>query len=144
MEMYGGLDVGIHVFLSSALVWSKWSVSPLAALPPGERAPGIHWIGGWVNLRIGLDDMEKLKFLTLLGLELRPLGSPVAIPTTLPRLIKVQPFLITGCGNLLDCEIMISHCLDNRLTDGDEVLSPYAGRALFHRNIFSASRTPFC
>jgi hypothetical protein len=21
----------------------------LAALPPGERAPGTHWIGGWVE-----------------------------------------------------------------------------------------------
>jgi hypothetical protein len=26
---------------------------------PGERAPGVHWIGGWVGLRAGLDDMKK-------------------------------------------------------------------------------------
>jgi hypothetical protein len=25
----------------------------------GERAPGTHWIGGWVGPRAGLDDMEK-------------------------------------------------------------------------------------
>jgi hypothetical protein len=32
--------------------------------------PGTHWIGGWVDLRAGLDDLEKRKFLTLPGLEL--------------------------------------------------------------------------
>jgi hypothetical protein len=46
------------------------------ALPPGKEPLGTHWIGGWVNLRPGLDDLEKRKFLTLPGLELRPLGRP--------------------------------------------------------------------
>jgi hypothetical protein len=45
-----------------------------AALPPGEGAPGTHWMGIWVDRRAGLDDMERRKFLTLLELELRPLG----------------------------------------------------------------------
>jgi hypothetical protein len=45
-------------------------------LYPRERAPGTHWIGGWVNPRVGLDDVEKRNFLTLPGLELRPLGRP--------------------------------------------------------------------
>jgi hypothetical protein len=44
-----------------------------------------------VDLGAGLDDLEKRKFLTLPGLELRPLGRParklVAIPTTLSRLL---------------------------------------------------------
>jgi hypothetical protein len=48
----------------------------LAALPPGQRARGTHWIGGLVGPRIGLDDVEKRKFLTLPGLELRPLRHP--------------------------------------------------------------------
>jgi hypothetical protein len=47
-----------------------------AALPPGERTPGTHWIGGWVDLRAGLEDLEKRKFLNLPGLELRPLDRP--------------------------------------------------------------------
>jgi hypothetical protein len=34
-----------------------------AALPSRERSPGTHWIGGWVDSRAGLDDMEKWKFL---------------------------------------------------------------------------------
>jgi hypothetical protein len=38
-------------------------------LYPGERAPGTHWIGGWVGHRNGLYDMEKRKFLTLPGLD---------------------------------------------------------------------------
>jgi hypothetical protein len=37
---------------------------------PGEEPPGTHWIGGWVDPRAGLDDMEKRKLLTVLGLEL--------------------------------------------------------------------------
>jgi hypothetical protein len=44
------------------------------ALPPGKEPPGTHWIGGWVGPRAGLDDVEKKIFLTLSGLELRPLG----------------------------------------------------------------------
>jgi hypothetical protein len=48
-----------------------------AALPPGERARGTHWIGGWVDLRAGLDDLEKKKFFTLPGLELQFLNRPV-------------------------------------------------------------------
>jgi hypothetical protein len=47
-----------------------------AALPPGERAPATHWIVGWVDPRAGLDDVEKRKFLTLPGFELRLLGRP--------------------------------------------------------------------
>jgi hypothetical protein len=39
----------------------------------GERAPGTHWIGGWVDLGAGLDDLEKREFLTVPGLELQPL-----------------------------------------------------------------------
>jgi hypothetical protein len=45
-------------------------------LYPWERAPGTHWIGGWVDPRAVLYYFEKRKFLTLRGLELRPLGSP--------------------------------------------------------------------
>jgi hypothetical protein len=45
-------------------------------LYPRERAPGTHWIGGWVDPRLGPDDVEKTKFLPLLGLELRRLARP--------------------------------------------------------------------
>jgi hypothetical protein len=42
-------------------------------LPPGKDASATHWIEGWVGHRTGLDDVENSKFLTLLGLEIRPL-----------------------------------------------------------------------
>jgi hypothetical protein len=32
-------------------------------LCPSERAPGTHWIGGWVDLTAGLEDMKNRKFL---------------------------------------------------------------------------------
>jgi hypothetical protein len=62
--MYRGVDVQIHIFLTSALVGSGWSASR-----PCHYTPGTHFIGGWVDPRAGLDDMEKWKFFTLSGLE---------------------------------------------------------------------------
>jgi hypothetical protein len=41
---------------------------------PGERATVTHYIEGWVGPRAGLDEVEKIKFLIIQGLELRPLG----------------------------------------------------------------------
>jgi hypothetical protein len=72
MKAYWGVDVEIHVFLTSALVGGQWSTG----ITPGERAPGTHWIGGWVDFRTGLDDLEKRKFLTPPGLELQLLCRP--------------------------------------------------------------------
>jgi hypothetical protein len=71
-----GVDVQIHIYLTSALVGGEWSISRPGRFTPGERAPVTHWIKGWVDLGAGLDDLEKRKFLTLPGLELRPVGRP--------------------------------------------------------------------
>jgi hypothetical protein len=71
MKAYGGVNVYIHIFLTSTLAGGEWSASR-----PRERDPVTYWIGGWVGPRAGLDEMEKRKFLTLPGLELRPLGRP--------------------------------------------------------------------
>jgi hypothetical protein len=62
-------------FLDLGISWS-WSASRPDRFIPGEKAPGTHWIGGWVDPRAGLDDMEKRKFLTLPGLEPRVLYRP--------------------------------------------------------------------
>jgi hypothetical protein len=45
-------------------------------LSAGESAPGTHWIGGWVEHKAGLDDMERRKMLPPPRLELRTLGHP--------------------------------------------------------------------
>jgi hypothetical protein len=76
MKTYGGVEVQIHIFLTSALVGGEWSDSRPCRFTPGERTPGTHWIGGWVGPIAGLDYVEKRKLLTLPGLELRPLGRP--------------------------------------------------------------------
>jgi hypothetical protein len=76
MKTYGGVELFIQVLLSSALVGGEWSASRHGRITPGEGAPSPHYIGGWVGLRIGLDDVERRKILPLPGLELRPLGCP--------------------------------------------------------------------
>jgi hypothetical protein len=54
--------------VTSALAGGKWSASRPGRFNPGERDPGTHWIGGWVDPWAGLDNVEKRKFLTLPGL----------------------------------------------------------------------------
>jgi hypothetical protein len=79
------------------LVGGEWTASREGRFTAGERPPGTHCIGGWVGPRAGLDrldDVEKRKFLSLSGLELRPLGRPAsrytdcAIPA--PSLYKIR------------------------------------------------------
>jgi hypothetical protein len=48
-----------HFFLTSALVGGEWSASRPGRFTPEERAPGTHWIGGWVDPRASLDEIEK-------------------------------------------------------------------------------------
>jgi hypothetical protein len=70
MKVSGGVNVQMHVFLTSALFGGEWSVSRPGRFNPREGAPVTHW-------RLGaLDDIEKRKILPLSGFELRPLGRP--------------------------------------------------------------------
>jgi hypothetical protein len=62
MKAYGEVDVQIHIFLISALAGGEWSASRPGRITPGERDLCTHWIGGWVDPRSGLDDVEKRKF----------------------------------------------------------------------------------
>jgi hypothetical protein len=68
MKTYEGVDVQIHVFLTSALIGGEQSASYPGHFTTGERGASAHWIGGWVGPITGLD-VEERKFLTLLGLE---------------------------------------------------------------------------
>jgi hypothetical protein len=68
MKTYGGVDIYIHIFLTSALVVGEWSASR-----PGLFTTGTNWIGGWMDPRAGPDDVEKRQILPLPALELRPL-----------------------------------------------------------------------
>jgi hypothetical protein len=59
MKAYWGVDVYIHIFLSLALAGGEWSASRPGRFIPGESAPSIHWIGGWLNPRASLDDVRR-------------------------------------------------------------------------------------
>lgn len=77
MKTYGEVCVYIHVFLTSALVGVKWLVSRSGRFTHGRRAPRYRSYEGSVSPRTGLDAVEKIKFLALLGLELRTVACPV-------------------------------------------------------------------
>jgi hypothetical protein len=76
MKAYGGVDVYIHIFLTSPLAGGEWSDSRPGRFTAGERDSDTHWIGGWVDPRADPEDVEKRKFLILPELELRPLCRP--------------------------------------------------------------------
>jgi hypothetical protein len=51
--------------LTSALDRSEWSFSRPGRFTPRGRAPGTHWIGGWVGSRTVLDAVVKRKISSL-------------------------------------------------------------------------------
>jgi hypothetical protein len=65
-----------NILLNSALAGGEWAASRPGRFNSGGKASGTNWIGDWVGLKAGLDNVEKRKFLTLPKLELRPLGRP--------------------------------------------------------------------
>jgi hypothetical protein len=75
MKTYGGIDVQIHVLLTSALIADEKSVSRSGRFTL-EKETGTYLIGGWVGRRTGLNNVERSKILLLEELELRPLGRP--------------------------------------------------------------------
>jgi hypothetical protein len=56
------------------IIWRRMVIfTPRLLYCRRERAPATCWIG-WAGPRAGVDDMERWKFLTLLGPKLRPFG----------------------------------------------------------------------
>jgi hypothetical protein len=49
MKAYLGVDVEIHIFLTSAIVGGERLDLLPGRFTPGERAHVTHWIGGWVD-----------------------------------------------------------------------------------------------
>jgi hypothetical protein len=75
MKAYGGLEVHIHVFLTSAVVEGEWSASR-----PGRSTPSTRWIGGGVGSRARTptlgrpllrQSLYRLRYPTLRKLELK-------------------------------------------------------------------------
>jgi hypothetical protein len=81
MKGYEAVDVQIHILLTSALVGGEWSASYPSRFTLEERASVTYGIGGWVDPRTGLDDVEKRRSLTIPGLEFQPLSRPTHSPS---------------------------------------------------------------
>jgi hypothetical protein len=83
MKAYGGVDVQIQIFLSLALIGECQLHAP-AALPRGKK-PRFA-----LDRMLGLDTVEKRKFLTQPGLELQPVASgytDYAIPVSIVYIV---------------------------------------------------------
>jgi hypothetical protein len=59
MKTYCGVKLQHHSLLILALEEGEWSVSCPGRFTPVERVSSIHWVGGWVGPRAGLDAVEK-------------------------------------------------------------------------------------
>jgi hypothetical protein len=53
MATYKGVEILLHAFLSFELDGGEWSVSCTTLFIPGEKDPGIQWIGGWAGTLSG-------------------------------------------------------------------------------------------
>jgi hypothetical protein len=93
---------------------TNFFLSALVHAPPvishQERAPGALWIGSWVDSRATLDDMEKRKFLSLPGLELRCPCRP-GRSQSLYRLRYPSSLHIWCCQNMAGRIIIFLHKL---------------------------------
>jgi hypothetical protein len=54
--------------LTSALGGGEWSASRPGRFTPRERAPGTHWIGGWMGPRAVVDALQILISVLYVGL----------------------------------------------------------------------------
>jgi hypothetical protein len=57
MKMYGSEGIA-PPFLTSALDGGEWSISSPGCFTPRERAPVVHWVGGWMGPRAGRDAVD--------------------------------------------------------------------------------------
>jgi hypothetical protein len=89
----------IHVSLPSALDGDEWSASCPSRFIPGERAPGTHWLGGWMGPRTGLDTEENY-LLPLPGTKPRFFSRPVLSPSLYRLTYPGSCIQQVSCSNL--------------------------------------------
>jgi hypothetical protein len=76
-ETYWEVEEALHAFLASALDGEEWSASRLSCFTLGVKAPGILWIGGCVDTRVGLGAVAKGKNITDTAGNWNPVVQPV-------------------------------------------------------------------
>jgi hypothetical protein len=54
--------------MTLAIFRYEWSDSRSCRLPPGEKTPYTHFVGGWVDSSDRLDDVNKKKIFIISGL----------------------------------------------------------------------------
>jgi hypothetical protein len=61
MKTYGRVEVYTHGFVTSALEGGECLALRPDYFTPGKRAPGTHWIVGWMGPSAGMDAEAKRK-----------------------------------------------------------------------------------
>jgi hypothetical protein len=77
MKAYGRVQ-GKLQHSASALA-GKWPASRPGPLYPLGKSSGTYWVGGWVDLEVSLDALEKREMLLLPGIELGPPSPTVGV-----------------------------------------------------------------
>jgi hypothetical protein len=115
MKTYEGVDICIHVFLSSALFGGEWSASLPGCFTPRKEPQGTHWTGSCMGPRTGLENAKRRKILPLPGLEIRGFGRP-ARSQPLSRLRFITRHLQSGESHYLpiSCNTSIK-CIYNNI-----------------------------
>jgi hypothetical protein len=117
--------------MTSALEGGEWSASRPSRFIPRGRAPGTHWIGGWVGPRAVLDAVMKRKIPAPRreSNPTTPIVQPVAQRYTdwaitalfakFHRLRKTSVFCVVLCNRTWDkiCFIFVRHWRNGTLVE---------------------------
>jgi hypothetical protein len=60
MKTHRGVDIWIHVSMTSTLSGGEWSDLCPGRFTRTEMAPGTHWIGNWVDYIVGLNEVKRI------------------------------------------------------------------------------------
>ena len=80
-KLIGGVEVHLHLFLTSALDGTDWSTSRVGRFISRKNAIN-HWTGGWVGHITGLDLLEKIKISCLYGIRTPDNQTPSLLSVT--------------------------------------------------------------
>jgi hypothetical protein len=92
MKTYGGSGCIDPHFLDLGISLGEWSASSPFRFYHRERARGTHFIGGWVDPRAGLDDMDKSTLFYPTGTRTPVPPGPPARSQSLYRLIYLGSY----------------------------------------------------